>query len=257
VDNSTKNMLRAYAARYETRDFINGDPSWFMHQVKGSDNQEWMAFLASGLSYGRREQFMQKISILLHSCEGDICGWLRDKGYESLFEKDDRRCFYRLHTRGDLYSLCDACRHVQNEYGTLGAMLRTQGINTALGAIQYICSVFSTLGSGGIVPKDATSSCKRLAMFLRWMVRQQSPVDLGLWTFISPATLVMPLDTHVLRMSRHLGLLSSGTASMSSAIRLTAALSEVFEGDPVKGDYALFGYGVNHREPEGEATVRE
>ena len=243
-------MLREYAARYETEAFIEGDPSWFMHQVAGDDNREWMAFLAAGLSYGRREQFMQKTSLILRSCGGDVCSWLRSKGYEALFGKDDRRCFYRLHTCGDLYALCESCRRVLDDYGTLGGMLRAYGVHTGAEAVQRICAAFLSLGSGGVVPKDSTSSCKRLAMFLRWMVRRHSPVDLGLWTFLSPATLIMPLDTHVLRMSRHLGLLQSGTATMSSAVRLTLALNEVFEGDPVKGDYALFGYGVNHRELE-------
>ena len=82
---------------------------------------------------------------------------------------------------------------------------------------------------------------------LRWMVRDCSPVDLGLWgDFIDKRTLIMPLDTHVLQQSVKLGLLSCGTASMSAARRLTEALSEVFPDDPLRGDFALFGYGVEN-----------
>ena len=77
------------------------------------------------------------------------------------------------------------------------------------------------------------------------MVRSNSPVDLGLWAdFIDRSTLIMPLDTHVLRQSAHLGLLTTKTATMSAARRLTATLTEIFPGDPLKGDYALFGYSV-------------
>ena len=83
-------------------------------------------------------------------------------------------------------------------------------------------------------------------MFLRWMVRSDSPVDLGLWSdFIDRRTLVVPLDTHVLQEAKKLGLLKSTSASMSAARRLTASLAEAFPEDPSRGDFALFGYGVS------------
>ena len=82
-------------------------------------------------------------------------------------------------------------------------------------------------------------------MFLRWMVRDHSPVDLGLWTdIIDKRTLIMPLDTHVMQEANRLGLLSTKTTSMSTAIRLTEKLRETFPDDPLKGDFALFGIGV-------------
>jgi uncharacterized protein (TIGR02757 family) len=84
-------------------------------------------------------------------------------------------------------------------------------------------------------------------MFLRWMVRDGSPVDLGLWSDrIDRRTLVMPLDTHVVRQAVRLGLLPSPCASMAAARRLSSALAQVFPEDPLRGDFALFGYGVNH-----------
>ena len=77
------------------------------------------------------------------------------------------------------------------------------------------------------------------------MVRSGSPVDLGLWSdFIDRRTLIMPLDTHVLQEAAALGLISPGQSSMRTAIRLTAAMAEVFPDDPLKGDFALFGHGV-------------
>lgn len=84
-------------------------------------------------------------------------------------------------------------------------------------------------------------------MFLRWMVRNDSPVDLGIWNdFIDKRTLIIPLDTHVLQEAQKLGLIGSKTASMNVAIKLTEKLKNVFPDDPLKGDFALFGYGVNH-----------
>ena len=97
------------------------------------------------------------------------------------------------------------------------------------------------------MPKDATSACKRVCMFMRWMVRDNSPVDLGLWsTFVDKRTLIMPMDTHVVSEAMKLNLLTSRCASMSAAQRLTDAMREVFPDDPLKGDFALFGYGVGN-----------
>ena len=93
---------------------------------------------------------------------------------------------------------------------------------------------------------DRGASCKRLNMFLRWMVRSGSPVDLGLWAdIIDRRTLIMPLDTHVVQEALRLGLLKSRTASMATARRLTDAMLEVFPDDPLRGDFALFGLGVD------------
>ena len=83
-------------------------------------------------------------------------------------------------------------------------------------------------------------------MFLRWMVRDSSPVDLGLWSDKIPReSLIIPLDTHVLTEAGKLGLVSSRCASMAAARRLTTRLAEIFPDDPLKGDFALFGYGVD------------
>lgn len=83
-------------------------------------------------------------------------------------------------------------------------------------------------------------------MFLRWMVRQDSPVDLGLWSWISPADLIIPLDTHVIQEAVKLGLIPENSpASMRTAQKITTALKEVWPCDPCKGDFALFGLGVD------------
>ena len=76
------------------------------------------------------------------------------------------------------------------------------------------------------------------------MVRTGSPVDLGLWTFIDKSTLIVPLDTHVLEEAVRLKLIRSKSTTMSTAIRLTEELRKTFKDDPLRGDFALFGYGI-------------
>ena len=84
-------------------------------------------------------------------------------------------------------------------------------------------------------------------MLTRWLVRQDSPVDLGIWTSFDTADLIIPLDTHVHRMAQELGLTRFRYADMRASLEITKALREVFPDDPTKGDFALFGYGVEHQ----------
>lgn len=244
IDAATALLLRTYATKYETPEFIVGDPSWFMHQVSGQLNQEMMAFLAMALSYGSRAQFLPKIQWLLDSAQGEPDEWVRSGAYASVLEADDKACFYRLYNKGLMRAFLDACREMLQSCGSLGEFVPK---GCTIDVLDALCAYFSARGLSVIVPKDTTSSCKRLCMFLRWMVRDGSPVDLGLWADkIDKRTLIMPLDTHVLTEAARLGLIQSRCTSMSAARRLTAALAEVFPDDPLKGDFALFGYGVNH-----------
>lgn len=239
-------LLKTYAEKYETSDFLPSDPSWFMHQVEGTENREVTAFLASCLSYGSRKQFMPKIQSLLDMAEGDLYHWVLSGDFKKDIPDDDSRCFYRLYTCHTMHSLLCALQSMLCEHGSIGAFVKASA-NDCLTAVKAITSYFANLGIETIIPKNTSSACKRVCMFMRWMVRDNSPVDLGLWTsFIDKRTLIIPMDTHVLQEACRLGLLNSKTASMSAALKLSKRLSEIFPEDPMKGDFALFGYGVNH-----------
>ncbi len=266
--------LKTLAKRYETREFLDGDPSWFMHQVEGVANKELLAFIASSLSYGSRKQFLPKIQYILDCSEGDVEGWLTSGQFRKDIP-DDESCYYRLYTNHTMRQFLEALTTMVKEYGTMKAYIETElnkippyPSRRALDAIKAIVWWFQIKvnvlrqGSGeqsskpvpvnvpvnvSVIPKDCTSSCKRICMFLRWMVRDHSPVDLGLWTdIIDKRTLIMPLDTHVMQEANRLGLLESKTASMSTALKLTEKLRGVFPDDPLKGDFALFGMGVSN-----------
>lgn len=245
IDHNTSLLLQRYAAQYENEQFLTGDPSWFMHQVVGRKDQETIAFVASCLSYGSRKQFMARIQWLMEQAGDSMHQWVLTGAFRSSLHENSKACFYRLYTVADIHYLLSELQTMLKDYGSLGEYVRCNAHDT-LSAIRALCQFFSTHGHCAPVPKDAASACKRLCMFLRWMVRDHSPVDLGLWAdFIDKDSLIMPLDTHVLQQANRLQLLSSKTASMSAATRLTDSLREVFPGDPLKGDFALFGYGVN------------
>lgn len=246
MDLSLKRLLVKLADEYETASFIDGDPSQFMHRVEGDANREATAFVASSLSFGARSQFLPKVQWLIDRAGGDIDRWIRSGAFEKDVPPDGSRCFYRFFTFETMNAFLRAYRDLMKSFGSLGGYVRAECGGDALKAVQAICGYFSSRGLSVVVPKDAKSACKRVCMFLRWMVRDGSPVDIGLWSgFIDKSTLVIPLDTHVVQEACRLGLLASPCASMCAAKRLTAALAEAFPGDPCRGDFALFGYGVS------------
>lgn len=251
---SLRRKLLSLANKYEVPDFLNGDPSWFMHQVIGERNQETIAFIASCLSYGSRNVFMPRIQYLLDCSSNEPYEWIKSGKYKLDIPNDDT-CFYRLYTNAMMYNLFNALQAMYEMYGDMKNFIRCHtGHNDdnyqleAIEAIEAICHYFQEQEAVRIVPKNASSSCKRVCMFLRWMVRTDSPVDLGIWSdLIRLRSLIMPLDTHVIQQSLQLGLITSKTTSMSVARKLTDKLLEIFPDDPLKADFALFGYGVNQK----------
>jgi uncharacterized protein (TIGR02757 family) len=99
-----------------------------------------------------------------------------------------------------------------------------------------------------IASPDKNSTCKRLNMYLRWMVRKDAKgVDFGIWNNISPADLVCPVDLHVARVARSFGLISRKQTDWETAMELTSALRRMDKNDPVKYDFALFSLGVTEK----------
>ncbi len=251
MNTSLRELLISYADRYETPSFIEGDPSWFMHQVVGRENQEVMAFIASALSYGSRKQFLPKIQLLLNASEGEPYEWVNLGKFSDIIP-DTQQCFYRLYTNHTMYVFLQALRQILIDYGSLGQFAEDaiQKHNPkhkgAITVLTTLSNYFWNQGLKGIVPHPISSLCKRPNMFLRWMVRNNSPVDLGLWTdIIDKSSLIIPMDTHVMQTARSFNLFKTKTASWATTISLTQKLSEVFPGDPVRGDYALYGADID------------
>ena len=244
MDNDLKTRIQFLAAKYETEDFLPSDPSSFMHNVSGAANQEATAFLASCLSYGSRKQFFPKIQFLIDAANGDTDRWVRSGEWRRDIP-DTTDCYYRLYTFHDMHLLLAAYELLLAEHNSLKDYVRANA-TTGIGAVGAICRYFDKRKANKIIPKNTSSACKRVCMFLRWMVRSDSPVDLGLWAdIIDRRSLIMPLDTHVVQEACRMGLLASRTTSMSTARRLTDCMLEIFPDDPLKGDFALFGLGVD------------
>lgn len=245
MNQKTASLLREWAREYNTTSFIKDDPVQFPHRFTEKRDIEISAFLTAWISYGRRAHILQKAEEL-HRLMGDSPYAFIRSGETTFAPLRNRTVvrrdtFYRFYTYSDLHLIC--CR-LKDIYDTYDSLEDAMAAVPCEDPILRIRQLFSEVP--GIPVLGGTSACKRLAMFLRWMVRTDGIVDLGIWkTAIHPRQLIIPLDTHVHQISLQLGLTGQKTASLRAAHEITVALAKVFPEDPCLGDFALFGYDIN------------
>ncbi len=236
-----KNRLDKLVKKYETPDFIKSDPIQFPHRFKDRKDIEISAFISSLFAFGKREMFIKKLDFLFS---------LSSKPYELIldykkYNLDD--FLYRFIKSKDLIELLrilnklycidkSSLAELFNDKDRLKKVTDYFYNNCRCSDSLGFCFMFAKPQKGGAM--------KRLNMFLRWMVRD-GLVDFGIWDFIKKDELLIPLDTHVARLSREFGLLKRKQNDYKAVIELTDKLKEFDQNDPVKYDFALFGLGVN------------
>lgn len=265
--------LRNWAERYETVQFIKEDPVQIPHHYDSKVNIEISAFVTAWLSWGSRSQIIKKAlfvnetifrSMPYHYIVGEPRTFgggneaLSDKmeviGYTADWEKykGSTERLYRTYTYGDFYHICERLAVVYRNYPDMETYLKEICQEQGCTALTALRAAFGMIE--GIPNTESTSACKRLCMFLRWMIRP-NPVDFGLWDIQTPGTLLIPLDTHVHRIALKLGLTTRRTPDIYTARGITDCLDAIFPGDPCKGDFALFGYGVDNLKKKVKAVT--
>ena len=244
MDKQLKAQLKEWAGTYNVKSFIPDDPVQFPHRFTEKRDIEISGFITSWISYGRREVILRKADWLHSRMGGSPYEWISSGRYRELASDvpaGKRDTFYRFYTHSDLRALCDRLKEIYEQYDSLEDALAASPYPNPVLKLQ---DVFS--GINGIPVMSGTSACKRLAMFLRWMVRTDGIVDFGIWkTAFHPRQLIIPLDTHVHQLSLELGLTRQRSATLKTALEITEALSHIFPDDPCLGDFALFGYDIN------------
>ena len=276
----TSALLKTLADKYEKASFMDADPSQFLRRYSQPRDQELAAFVVSQLSFGQREQFIAKLDAMFDAADGwalssgnggkpktrgaSFADWLTSGGYKKFFPKSQKK-FYRFFSYADMAALCGRLAQIVEEFGSLGAAVRARygladasGIATVPSELRLVTALISLFPGVKCVSQNPKGACKKLHMFLRWMVRRGSPVDLGLWEWADPADLLIPLDTHVLQESARLGLIApNATASAKTAIELTQKMAQVFPEDPTRADFALFGLGVDQNLGQNDTSFRK
>lgn len=228
------------ADRYESKEFIKNDPVQFCHKYIDKQDCEIIGFIASWLSYGSRLQFIPIIDYIRIDIMNDMpYEYIISRRWMQLYRCND--VLYRFCTMNDLFEVCNVLYDIYNNHVDMeSSMLKTE-----LNPMSFLAVLFGHITQMPDIKSN--SACKKYAMFLRWMVRQNSPVDIGIWESISPSKLIVPVDTHVMQSSKELGLINKSNKSITykDAMVLTCVGNEIFPNDPARLDFALYGYGID------------
>ena len=235
-----KVRLITLAEQYEKKEFILDDPIQIPHRYRDKKDIEISALVTSWIATGNRKAIIKSADKIDHEL-------FEEKPYQYIISKawenyaDNKKSFYRYYSHHDFYLLCNTLFGVYLNHDSLEDYLCSSYPEVS-SPLQKLQSVFGHIN--GMPEVSSTSEAKKMCMFLRWMIRQHSVVDFGIWKKFSPDNLIIPLDTHVYRIAADLGL-TDGRKCIKTARCITDALREIWPDDPVKGDFALFGYGVN------------
>jgi uncharacterized protein (TIGR02757 family) len=229
-------------SQYEDMQYFTTDPIAVVKLLYTPQDIEIMAVVASWLAYGNRNQIFKKCNMALDTMQHAPLEYLKSGKWQEF--KNSTQNFYRLFTYHDFYSLLNCLHSIYAQHSTLEeAILHHLQLNPEADYLDALIALLPTKG----IPKDKSSACKRLCLMLRWLVRQDSKVDIGIWHSFDQTKLLIPLDTHVWRIAHTEGLISRSNADMKSVIELTQKCRSLFPHDPASMDFALFGIGFFNR----------
>ncbi len=247
---SLKDFLDGRVQRYNQVGFIENDPITIPHLFKKKQDIEIAGLFASILAWGKRKTIISKCRELMAMMDNDPYEFILHHN-----ERDLKHFLYFKHRTFNptdtLYLIAFLNWHYSQHNSLEDAFpVNSDDINTENALVCFSDYVFSMEDYPQRTKKHIPtpirkSTCKRLNMYLRWMVRTDNcGVDFGLWKKIKPAQLICPCDVHVDRVGRKLGLITRKLTDWQTALELTGNLKTFDASDPVKYDFALFGLGI-------------
>lgn len=246
----TKNELDSLVAKFETEDFIKDDPVRFPNRFTEKKDIEIAGFMASLVAYGRRDIFTKKLDFLFELAENEPLNFILN--FEPKILGDFN---YRFGKPEDFAQIFSIMRELYTKDGGLEELFKYGYENAQKGNMFVpVTDYFYSRAKGNskqgfyfMIPDPRKGGAmKRMCMYLRWMVRK-GPVDFGIWDFMPASDLYIPLDVHVARISREMGLLTRNANDFKAVIELTNNLKQFDPKDPSKYDFAMFGYGVSEK----------
>jgi uncharacterized protein (TIGR02757 family) len=244
-----KEFLDEKVDLYNRPGFIENDPIQIPHSFKKHQDIEISAFFAATLAWGQRKTIISKCRELMDLMDNAPHDFVLNHSASDL-KKLTTFKHRTFNTTDLLYFVHFFNQYYQKEKSLERAFLTGSGMKIQLTNFHnafFSLEDFPPRTRKHIATPERKSACKRINMFLRWMVRSDDrSVDFGLWKKISPAQLICPIDLHVERIARKLKLIKRKQVDWQTAEELTSNLKKLDPSDPVKYDFALFGLGLDN-----------
>ena len=251
MDAGLKELLDRLHDRYNIEDFIADDPISVPHRFSDRKDREIAGFLSASIAWGNRKSIVRSGHRMMDLMDNQPADFVRNASEHDL--KFVEQFVHRTFNGGDLRDFILALRRMEEQHDGIGAFFEkrfaeTQSVAVCLKDFReellradhnlHVEKHISSIAKG--------AACKRLCMYLKWMVRRDDRgVDFGLWRSIPMSALYIPLDIHVGEVARELGLLNRRQNDWKAVEELTATLREAAPEDPVRYDFALFGAGMD------------
>lgn len=250
VKSDVREELERLVKKYNRPEFIDADPVQFPRRFSDQRDIEIVSLLVSTIAWGNRTMICRDSERLLALMDYKPYEYVNDRGYEELPDQNIHRTFFAANLRHYLRGL----HKIYADYGTLEGFARAKKVgNTqapAWALAEEINKILAQANDGiadsRCLPLNLkTSALKRFNMALRWLVRNDGIVDMGIWTEIKPSQLFIPLDVHVANVSRAFGILTRKSNDRKAVEEITSQMRILSPDDPAKYDFALFGLGVD------------
>jgi uncharacterized protein (TIGR02757 family) len=255
-----KKTLDKFYNEYNFKERITHDPIEFPHRYSDPDDIEIAGLVASCLAYGKVGLFKPVIEQILKPVGRHPADFFKDFN-PGRDKKHFQGISYRFNKEEDVLCLVYMISHTLKEWGSLKNIFyhyykpEQEDIRYAL---EKFANYFMDINTSPVYGRnirpnglkqffpspESGSACKRLNLFLRWMVRTKD-IDLGIWNKLSPSKLIIPLDTHIARISRCLGLTKRKASDWKTAKEITESLKKLDPEDPLKYDFALCHQGIS------------
>ena len=250
-----KAKLEELYSYYNHREFVHPDPLEFLYDYPDPLEREIVGLIASSLAYGRVVQILKSVSHILNKMGGSPRSFLLNSSRDNLFSvfQDFK---HRFTTGKEIVSMLLGAKGIIEQYSSLylcfieGLDKKHDNIIPALSA--FVAQIQDNAHEkNSLIPSpDKGSACKRLNLFLRWMVRKDG-IDPGGWRKVPRSKLIIPLDTHMYKICGALDMTCRKQADMIAAIEITKAFRKISPEDPVRYDFALTRLGIrNDADPD-------
>ncbi len=253
IDKDIVELLNSEAQRINNVNFIDADPVQFPRRFEKLQDIEITALLASGIAWGNRTMICRNCNRMLDLMDNQPFNYVMDQGYEDLNpDMNLHRTFFGRHFQHLLRGL----HRIYKDYGSIDAFAANLKVGDeeapSWKLVEHLNRILKEENNGETCSQALplnlqNTALKRVNMALRWLVRDDGIVDMGVWKSIPKSKLFIPLDVHVGNTARNLGLIERKANDRKTTELLTDQMRILRPEDPAFYDYALFGIGINNK----------
>ena len=248
-----RELLEELHDKFNCEEFIEADPISVPHSFSRKEDREIAGLLASTIAWGNRKAIVKSAHRMMRYMDNAPYDFVVNASEQELEQLSTY--VHRTFNGGDFQDFVRGMRHIITKWGSIGGFFEeryeaTEDLRIVLSEFrrEFHSAEHNPHSEKHLSSIDRGAACKRLCMYLRWMVREDNRgVDFGLWRRIPMSALYLPLDVHSGNMARELGLLSRRQNDWKATVEVTQMLKRFSADDPVKYDFALFGAGVNSK----------